>query len=150
MLNKSLSQLRKEIKDEIFNKLNAEIGVGKTLHDVQSVIYGDRVNQGNLKIPAVWVLPASHIPQTTGGNRVTHDFTFDFVALTRDNNPDKGIELAEDLAARVYDIITQDRTLNNVVYDVIPGNIEPSKILDSTKQLYWSSISVSFRVQRYQ
>lgn len=149
MNNKSLAQYRKDIKDGILAILKDNQLDGQLLSDVKSIHYGNRTKQGDLKLPSVWVIPASHVPQQEGSHRMMHDFTFDFVALVRSNDPDKGFEAAEDLAARIYDIITEDRSLRGNVFDVIPLRIDPSfEVGTQNTQTYWAAIQVAFRVNK--
>lgn len=146
----TLAELRKNIKNEIISILNDNLTSDKSLSDVKEIHYGDKTNLSTLKWPAVWILPAPHTPEMSGGNRVIHNFTFDFAVLTKNLDAEKGREDAEDLAARVYDVMTKDRSLNGLVIDVIPTTINPASTLAGAQQIYWSSITIQFQTQRFQ
>jgi len=59
-----------------------------------------------------------------------------------------GKDSADDLAAAVYDVISADRTLNGMVYDVRPLNVDPSYEAVANSNVYWSSVEFAFRIQR--
>lgn len=146
--SRSLAEIRKDIKDAIIAKLQ-DAKTSGNLTDVKYINYGNRT-RGDVKIPAVWVIPAAHTPEMAGASRVQHDFTFDFAVIVKDNDPEKGAEMAEDLASRVYDTMTSDRKLNNLVFDVIPTRIDPAYEVESSNNTFWASCQLVFRIQRYQ
>lgn len=147
-LNKTFAQARKDLKDAIIAKFEAEKNSG-TLTDIKSIIYGDRAKIGEMKTPSLWILPASYIPEITGGTRIIHNFTYDIVALVNSNDPERGCELAEDIAARAFGIIVSDRKCSNTCDEIIPIRIDPAFRGEPGSNLYWCSIQFIFRVQIY-
>ncbi|MBD1373751.1 hypothetical protein IC620_15500 [Hazenella sp. IB182357] len=101
--SRNLADIRKEIKTELLAKLKSTDG----LKNIQTVVYGDRVNIGKTSsMPLLWVLPVPHQPDLRGGHTELHDFTFTFVTMAYSvNNPEDGKEQAEDLTAKVYDVL---------------------------------------------
>lgn len=141
---KPLKDTYKEIREEIQDKLkNAE-----ELDDIQDITLGERKHIGRLRSPSIWIVPNSYEPTFKGGNSVQHDFMFDFVTLVKNNDPQEGLEKAQDLALSIYDVLVADRTLNNTVMDVRPNRIDPAYDMGDEKQLYWSAVQFVFRVQR--
>jgi phage gp37-like protein len=122
---RNLAEIRKEIKDAILQKL--QDARGNALSAVVSVVYGDQMEVGTIEeMPVVWILPVSHQPELKGGHTAIHDFIFDFVVMVHDLESTSGKELAEELTARVYDVIVSDRTLEKKVFDVRALNFDPS------------------------
>jgi hypothetical protein len=144
---RNLAEIRKEIKDVILQKL--QDARADTLSAVASIVYGDQMEVGTIEeMPVVWVLPVSHQPELKGGHTALHDFIFDFVVMVHDLDSTAGKELAEELTARVYDVIVSDRTLGKKVFDVRPLNFDPSYEAVANSNVYWASCEFAFRIQR--
>ncbi|WP_044639736.1 hypothetical protein [Risungbinella massiliensis] len=143
--SRNLAAIRKEIKDNIISKLEET----KPETGVVSIVYGDRTDIGNINMmPVVWILPSSHQPELRGGHTATHDFLFDFICMVHDLDSEIGRETAEDITAKVYDVISLDRTLNGKVFDVRPLNFDPSFEAAANSSVYWASCQFAFRIQR--
>lgn len=69
-------------------------------------------------MPVVWILPVSHQLDLKGGYTAIHDFIFDFVVMVHDLEPSSDKKLAEELTAKVYDVIVSDRTLEKKIFGV--------------------------------
>jgi len=146
---KTLAQMRREIKDAIIQKLNDARTPGGALEDVESVFYGDRIELGQIKSSTVWVIPVPHTPVHRGGHTAQHDFTFGFVAMVKNiKDAQTGKDEAEDLAARVYDLISADRTLGGVVGDVLAQRIDPSYQAAANNSIFWAYVEFVFRTMR--
>jgi hypothetical protein len=146
-MKKTLVQYRSDIKEQIIAKLNANMVAGQPLDSVKTIVYGDRANFANPQLPQVWIIPQSHTPTVLTGNTYEHDFTFIFAALVRDSIPESGKEAAEELAAKIFDVLLQDKTLNNTVYDVVPLEVSPSyEIGAQNTQTYWAAVRIAFKI----
>ena len=144
----NLATIRQSIKDAILARIEDAREEGGDLEEVRSVIYGHRTKVHEIKVPAVWVVPAPHDPQTISGHTVDHGFRFDFAALVESYDPADGINDAEDLKARLYDLISDDRNLDGEVYDVAPVRYDPTYQMAAADQLFWSACQFEFRVRR--
>lgn len=145
--SRNLATIRKEIKEAIILKL--EEAKANTLADVSSIVYGDRADIGDVdNMPIVWVLPAPHQPDLVSGHTAIHDFLFNFIVMVHDFDSENGKDTAEDLAAKVYDVIISDRTLGGKVYDVRPQSFDPSYEAVQNSNIYWASCEFAFRIQR--
>jgi hypothetical protein len=60
----------------------------------------------------------------------------------------QGKDIADDLASIVYDVISADRTLNGMVFDIRPLNVDPSYEAVTSTNVYWSNVEFAFRIQR--
>jgi hypothetical protein len=144
---RNLAEIRKEIKNAILQKL--QDARSDTLSPVVSIVYGDQMEVGTIEeMPVLWVLPAPHQPELKGGHTALHDFIFAFVVMVYDLESNTGKELAEDLTARVYDVLVSDRTLGKKVFDVRPLNFDPSYEAVVNSNVYWASCEFAFRIQR--
>lgn len=139
-----LHELYQVIKNEITEKLKEH----ELLSEVKEVIYGEQARIGNIQSPAIWIVPEPYQPQLRGGRTAQHDFTFNFVTLVKSVKPGDGLEEAQEMAMKVYDVLTEDRTLNNLVSDVRPLRIDPAYDAGKSLQLYWSAVQFGFRLQR--
>ena len=147
--SKTLAQMRREIKDAIIQKLNDARVPGGPLEDVESVVYGDRANLQDLNHYMIWVIPVAHVPVHRGGHTAQHDFTFGFVAMVKNiEDAQAGKDEAEDLAARVYDLIASDRTLGGVVGDVLANRFDPSYQAAANNSVFWGYTEFAFRTMR--
>lgn len=142
---KNIAEIRQDIRTEIENKLND--AKANDLSDVKTIVYGDAVDVNNLKLPAIWILPLPHKPDLKTGHSVVHDFTFSFISLVKEYKTEKGAERAEDLNARVYDVLIQDRTLNKTVFDVRPVEFNPGES-GFDDDVYMARFDMAFRLQR--
>lgn len=142
--NKPLYELYNDIREEILKILREN----ESLSEVQDVIYGERKRIGTLKSPAVWVVPEPYQPQLVGGKTEEHDFTFTFVILIKGNQPQETLKQAERLSMTIYDVFIKNRTLNGLVYDVRPLQVDPAYEGGGNTQLYWSATQFAFRVKR--
>jgi hypothetical protein len=144
--SRNLAIIRREIKDSILQKIQ-EARSG-TLSDLASIIYGDRADAGDINsMPMLWVLPAPHQPELKGGKTALHDFIFDFVLMVHSDEPESGKDQAEDLTARVYDVISSMRSMQNL-FDVRPLSFDPSFEAVANSNVYWASCEFAFRIQR--
>jgi deoxyhypusine synthase len=100
------------------------------------------------KMPVLWILPASHQPELKGGHTALHDFIFDFIVMVQDLESITEKELAEEITARIYDVIVSDRTLGKKVFDVRALNFDPSYEAVANSNIYWASCEFVFRLQR--
>lgn len=141
---KSLAELFDEIREAIENKLKEH----DSLKDIRDVVYGERQRIGNLKSPAIWIVPEPYQPNLRGGRTAEHDFTFNFVALIKSNQPQQALKQAEVLSMTIYDVFTEDRTLGQLVSDVRPMQVDPAYEAGNNTQLYWSAVQFAFRLQR--
>lgn len=147
-LNKSLAQIRREIKTEIESALNTAIQSGNVLEEVNQIVYSDKIRSGALNLPIIWIIPSPHTPQITGVRSEMHDFSFYFVALTKNADIESGKEQAEDITAKIYDLFMSDRTLNGTVHDILPGRFDPAYQRAEARQIYWASCELRFRVKK--
>lgn len=144
---RSLAAIRRDIKDQIVAKLE-EARAG-ALSAVASIVFGDRTDVGEVnQMPLIWILPTPHQPELQGGHTAIHDFTFSFVVMVHELDAAQGKDVADDLASLVYDVISADRTLNGIVYDVRPLNVDPSYEAVANSNVYWSNVEFTFRIQR--
>ena len=143
----NLAQIRKDLKDAIMNKLKTAMQSG-TLQDAKSLIYGNRAKIGSVNPPIIWVIPNSHVPDVSAHSRAWHNFNFDFLAVTKHVEPEKAADQAEDLAARIYDVIIADRHLDGLVHDITPTSVDPAYEAGQSTQLYFAAVSFSFRIPR--
>lgn len=141
---KPLKDLFKEVREEVKNKLKES----EELSEIKSVVYGERIRVGNLKTPSIWIVPEPYTPELRGGHTASHDMTFNFVVLIKSQKPEEGLEQAQDIAMTIYDVFTKDRTLNGLVSDVRPTNIDPAYEMGQSTQVYWSAVQFAFRIQR--
>lgn len=141
---KSLAELFDEIRESIESKLKEHV----SLEAIKDVVYGERQRIGNLKSPAIWIVPEPYQPELRGGRTAQHDFTFNFVVLVKGNNPQEALKEAERLSMTIYDVFTEDRTLGGLVSDVRPMRVDPAYEAGNNTQLYWSAVQFSFRLQR--
>lgn len=146
--DKNLAAIRKEIKGGIMETLQAAQADGGPLKDVQAVHYGDRANISENQMPGLWILPNSHTPELLGGHTAQHDFNFSFVAMVYEYNAGEGAEQAEDLAARVYDVLISDRTLGRRVHDVRPTSYNPAESAGASNSIFLCSFDMAFQIQR--
>jgi hypothetical protein len=144
--NKNLAQIRKDIKIGIFETVEAAQKADGPLYDLRTIHYGDRANISESQMPGLWVLPNAHVPNLLGGHTAQHDFNFSFVAMVYDYNAGEGAEQAEDLAARVYDVLIEDRTLGRRVHDVRPTSFNPAESSESS--IFLCSFDMAFQIQR--
>jgi hypothetical protein len=144
---RSLAEIRRDIKDQIIAKLE-EARAG-ALSAVASIAFGDRTDVGEVnQMPLIWVLPTPHQPELRGGHTAIHDFTFSFVVMVHELDATQGKDIADDLASIVYDVISADRTLNGMVFDIRPLNVDPSYEAVTSTNVYWSNVEFAFRIQR--
>lgn len=141
---KSLKEIHHEIRNEIISLLEAH----KDLREVKDIVYGERQRIGRLLSPAIWIIPEPYDVGLRGGRTAQHDITFNFIVLVKDNEPERGLQKAQDLAFTVYDVLVEDRTLNGLVSDVRPQIVDPSHEAGENTQLYWSAVQFVFRLQR--
>lgn len=146
--NKNLAQIRKEIKDGIFETLQTAQIIDGPLYDLRTIHYGDRANISESQMPGLWVLPNTHVPNLLGGHTAQHDFNFSFVAMVYEYNAGEGAEQAEDLAARVYDVLISDRTLGRRVHDVRPTSYNPAESAGDSNSIFLCSFDMAFQIQR--
>lgn len=139
-----LKDLFKEVRDTIKLKLQEE----ESLSEIKKVVYGEMQRIGALQTPTIWIVPESYQPELRGGHTAQHDFTYDFVVLVKDMNPETGLQKAEDLAMTVYDTLSGDRTLGGLVSDVRPTRVDPAYEAGNSTQVYWSAVQFAFRLQR--
>jgi hypothetical protein len=145
--SRNLATIRREIKEAIISKL--EGAKADVLADVSSIVYGDRADVGDIdNMPVVWVLPAPHTPDLISGHTAIHDFLFNFIVMVYDMDNETGKDTAEDLSAKVYDVIVSDRSLGGKVYDVRPQSFDPSYEAVQNSSIYWASCEFAFRIQR--
>lgn len=141
---KPLHELFWEIREGIINKIKEH----EDLSEVNSVVYGERQNIGRLKSPAVWIVPEPYQPELRGGRTAQHDFTFNLVVFIKSNEPQEALKQAEKLSMTIYDVFTEDRTLDGLVSDVRPMQVDPSYEAGGNNNLCWSSVQFAFRLQR--
>lgn len=141
---KSLVDLFNEIREAIINKLEND----DSLSEIESIVYGERQRIGSLQSPSIWIVPEPYQPELRGGRTAQHDFTFDFVALVKGNEPQKELKKAEQLSMTIYDVLSSDRTLGGLVSDIRPLRVDPAYEAGDSTQLYWSAVQFSFRLQR--
>lgn len=139
-----LSNLYFAILDAVVEKLEK----AESLKEVQTINYGERLRIGGMKQPAIWIIPNPYEPDLVSGHRVQHDIPFDFAVFVKSNKPEEGLEKAQDLAFKVYDVLKVDKTLGGLVSDVRPTRVDPAYEAGESTQLYWSAVQFTFRVQR--
>lgn len=148
----ALADIAQEVRDAIEATITAARAPGETLADVVHVVIGDRERIGKLETPAVWVIPNRHRPSREGhgGHTATHDFTFSFVAMVRNDDPEQGKADAMDLVYRIYDTMLEDRSLGDqFVEDVIPIEVDPeARRAATSKRLFFASTDIAVRVRR--
>lgn len=148
ILTGNLATIRKDIKDGIISTLKTETNEAGVLSDVRTIHYGEKINIAEVQTPIVWIIPQPHTPDLRGGHTAIHDFTFDFIQMIESYEPDEGEEKADDLTARVYDVMVDDRTLGGLVYDIRPTSFDPSYQAAESNTLFWGSTQFVFRIQR--
>jgi hypothetical protein len=141
---KPLVELFNEIREAIIEKLKEH----ESLEEIKDVVYGERQRIGTLQSPAIWIVPEPYQPELRGGRTAQHDFTFDFVVLVKGTQPQESLKEAERLSMTIYDVFTEDRTLDGLVSDVRPMQVDPAYEAGSNTQLYWSAVQFVFRLQR--
>lgn len=145
---KSFLDERRDLKSAILHKLESSIEDGQALEEVETIIYGERYRINDLETPAVWVVPSPYIPEKRGGHKTDHDFSYDFVAMVQSETPEEGLDESQELAAKVYDLMMDDRTLNGTVMDVVPSLVHPAYSVGDTNDIYWSAIQLTYKVIR--
>jgi hypothetical protein len=143
---KNLADIRKELKGAIQAKIQEAMKTG-TLTEAKTLLYGSKANVTKLSTAAVWIVPEAHIPDVSAARRAWHNFNFDFAAVVKDIDPEKGADRAEDLAAKIYDVIMADRSLGGLVHDITPTSVEPAYEA-GVNQLHWAAVSFSFKIPR--
>lgn len=147
--NLNLYQERKKVLGQIMTKLESERTGTGLLHDVSSIVYGDRTDTANITVqPTIWIMPAAHAVDLVSGHTAIHDFTFDFISMLLDYDSDKGKDRVEDVSARVYDALVKNRSTNNVVFDVRPLIYNPASEALENSNVYFASVQLAFRIQR--
>lgn len=141
---KPLAEIFTEVREKIIHKLEND----ERLKEIKDVIYGERVRIGSLKSPAIWIVPEPYQPDIVSGNRTQHDFTFNFVVLVKGNNPEETMKIAERLSLTIYDVLVENRTLDGLVHDVRPMQIDPAYEVGKNTQIYFSAVQIAFRIQR--
>lgn len=142
--DEKLKDLYADVREAFLEKLKND----DRLEDVNDVTFGERKHIGRMKSPSIWVVPNSYEPALRGGSTVEHNFTFDFVTLVKSNEPQKGLEKAQELAFLVYDVLVEDRTMDGTVNDVRPQRIDPAYDMGEQTQLFWAAVQFEFRLQR--
>lgn len=150
-LDKNLSVIRKDIKNAIEKTIEEQRGQDESLSDLEKVIYGDKMDKGKLKgqLPATWIIPMPHTPDVNTANAEDHPFKFGFASLVQNKNDhEQGRHEAENLSSRVYDVIAEDRRLNQKVHDTYPGQIIPVQEFPEGPGTFWSGFEFNFLVRR--
>jgi hypothetical protein len=146
--SQNLAQIRKDLKDAIIAKLKDAMQPGGSLQDVKNVLYGNRAKIGQVNPPIAWVIPDTHVPDVSAHSRAWHNFNFDIIGVIKNIDPELGADQAEDLAARIYDVIMADRKLGGLVHDITPTGVNPAYEAGQNTQLHWAAVSFSFRIPR--
>jgi len=110
-----------------------------------NLVFGDRVRTSSLKPPAIWIFqddsPISH-----AGSALAEEWTYNYVvaALVLNTDPEKGMEEAEDLAARATAALVADRTLSGAVRDTVRTRYLPGYATNVAKgpQLHWAAFAM--------
>lgn len=144
IIDKPLKDIYKDLRDALKYKLTNAI----ELKEVQRVVYGESARLGSLQMPAIWIIPEPYIPVVVGGKTAEHPIRFNLVAFVKDNEPERGLERAQDLAFTVYDVIMQDRTLGGIVFDITPTRVDPAYEIGQNSNLYWSAVQFDFKIKR--
>ncbi|UOQ43354.1 hypothetical protein MUN89_15695 [Halobacillus salinarum] len=118
------------------------------LTEIQDVIFGQKMKIGNMQLPAVWVTPSPYTPKIIGGHRTQHDMPFDIVVLVKEFEPEKGLKKAQEIVLSIYDVLMKDRTQGGSVSDTLPTRVDPTYEAGNSTQVYWSSIQMTFRIQK--
>lgn len=133
-----------EVRKAIEEKLKSH----ELLADIRDVVYGERKRIGALKSPAIWIVPEPYKPEIVGGKSTDHDFTFNFVCLVKDYQPEEGLKEAERLSLSVYDAMMEDRQLGDRVSDVRPKQIDPAYEAGTNRQICFAAVQMAFRIKR--
>ena len=95
----NLYQERKKVLGQI---MAVRINNTETGHIVAAIVYGDRTDTANItEQPTIWIMPAAHAIDLVSGHTAIHDFTFDFISMLLDYDPDKGKDRVEDVSTCV-------------------------------------------------
>lgn len=140
----SLLKIYGDIRDAVMDRLTDS----NVLSDIKEVIYGERQRIGQVASPALWVVPESWQPALQGGVTVQHDIPFTVVSLVKNSRPQDGLREAEDWILKAYDVLVDDRSLNGLVSDVRPMQIDPAHEAGQNTQLSYAAVRFEFRLKR--
>lgn len=144
--NESLQDIITSIRDAVLARLRSD---DPRLEGLQAVFYGEQQRIGAMKSPSLWVVAEPYHPEPSGGTTVIHRVPYNVVALVKDNNPTRGIELAEWLADGAYDVLMEGRNLDNTVSLVTPAQRDPGFEAGSkNQQLQFAAVQIVFEFRR--
>lgn len=144
----SLAQIIADIRATVATALDDARESGEVLEDVERVVVTGRDRIGRVRGKTVWAIPAPWTPRPDTIRLTTHDISFSFVAMVKNDDPEAGREQAVDLISRVYDVILEVVD-TDYVEAVVPGVFDPNaKPVNGSKTLYHASADLSVRVRR--
>ena len=132
------------IIDEIINKLRT----APELTDIKSVIFGEKERIGSVKFPCIFVLPANDKIEVAATNTQEHNYTVEVVIIQKKKDMEEGLREAIDLTGKCYDVILQDRTLNNTCADLIITDVEPDYQRADHFVLHWTMLRINIKKLR--
>lgn len=144
---KKLYEAYAEMQDEIVNRLEED----EDLQEIKEITLGDQQNIGKIKSPSLWIIPSSYEPEIMSGSKVQHDILYDFVAMVKDNDPEKGKKKAQELSLKMYDVLVNNSSYNDTVAQIRPQRIDPAydiKDKNGNNLMYWSAVQIAFRILR--
>ncbi|NPV70291.1 MAG: hypothetical protein HPY55_06555 [Firmicutes bacterium] len=121
-----LDQHLEQIIQAILDRLEAARQAGGALSDVLHIVRGDRVRTSKVRPPSLWVFPSPDNIESAGGTTNVHKIEYIIVALVSNTDPEEGQKAANNLAARAYTVLLEDRLLGNTVHDFKPARFDQS------------------------
>ena len=124
--------------DALINRLKT----APELTNLQEVVLGEKTQIGAVKFPAVFVVPASDQITAAAANIQEHTYTIEVVVLQKKHDMQQGLREVIQLAGQCYDVILQDRTLNNTCADVAVTSIQLDYQRAEAFVLHWALLTV--------
>lgn len=109
---------------------------------VNAVIYGDRARKDQMRPPVIWVFPEDAQILPSGiGEMWTWRCTV--AAVVRNEDPDAGRRLADQLAANASAALVASHTLNGTVRKIVRTGYTPIKVeIEKADQVHSSAYTM--------
>lgn len=143
-----LVDIYEAVRNGLMKRLEDATATGEVLAVVQEVIYGEQQRIGSIRSPALWVVPESWQPELKGGFTAEHAIKFNVVSLVKSANPQEGLKQAERVVLRAYDVLIEGRTLDGLVADVRPLQVDPAHEAGNNTQLSYAAVQFALVFKR--
>ena len=129
------------IVDALINRLRT----APELASLKEVVFGEKTQIGAVKFPSVFVIPTSDQITAAAANIQEHTYTIEVVVLQKKHDMQQGLREAVRLAGQCYDVILQDRTLNNTCADVVITSMQLDYQRAEAFVLHWALLTVQVK-----